>query len=104
MTARHERTHAARLGERQGLAVVSLPARPGERVQAPVERAPDRRAVPACGRTGARGGVAHDDMLELIVSCEREFGIELDPRALLRADALTSARGLAQVVQSALAA
>ena len=43
-------------------------------------------------------------MLELIVSCEQEFGIELDPKALLRADALRNARGLAQVVQSALEA
>jgi acyl carrier protein len=54
----------------------------------------------------ADGGFALDsvDMLELIVSCEQEFGIELDPKALLAADALRSAGGLAQVVQSALEA
>ena len=54
----------------------------------------------------ADGGFELDsvDMLELIVSCEQEFGIELDPRALLAADALRSARGLAEVVRSALAA
>ncbi len=54
----------------------------------------------------AEGGFGLDsvDMLELIVSCERELGIELDPKALLAADALRNARGLAQVVQSALEA
>jgi acyl carrier protein len=54
----------------------------------------------------AEGGFGLDsvDMLELIVSCEQEFGIELDPRAFLAADALRNARGLAEVVQSALAA
>jgi acyl carrier protein len=54
----------------------------------------------------AEGGFGLDsvDMLELIVSCEQEFGIELDPKALLRADALGNARGLAEVVQSALEA
>jgi acyl carrier protein len=36
------------------------------------------------------------------VSCEQEFGIELDPKALVAADALRSVGGLAQVVQSAL--
>lgn len=72
------------------------------RIAGPSRTPPD--AGPETSLADGGFGLDSVDVLELIVSCEQEFGIELDPRTLLPADALRNARGLAQVVQSALEA